>query len=47
MLQSLHLRNFQCHKRLDIELDQVVSIIGKSDVGRFATPFKEPKRVVY
>ncbi len=37
MIQKLRIRNFQCHKRLDLDLDPGVNaVVGPSDVGKSA-----------
>jgi len=34
---KLTLRNFQCHRRLEIPLSQITTIVGSSDSGKSAT----------
>jgi predicted ATP-dependent endonuclease of OLD family len=36
MIEAIRLRNFQCHDRLEIRLDQITTIVGSSDVGKSA-----------
>ena len=37
MIKSIHLRNFQRHKKLDIDLSEGVNVIvGPSDIGKTA-----------
>src|SRR5690606_5863029 len=36
MLEKIRLNNFQCHSKLEIQLDQVTTIVGASDRGKSA-----------